>query len=55
VAAVAAQLVDWDLGDGAGRPLEIHPDTVAALEPDLFEQICSAVTTFDDEGSSAKN
>lgn len=55
VAAVAARLVDWDLCDGAGRPLEIDSATVAALEPHRFEQICSAVTTFDDEGSSAKN
>jgi hypothetical protein len=55
VAAVAAQLVDWDVCDAAGRPLDIHPKTLAALDTDLFEQVCSTVTTFDDEGPSAKN
>jgi len=54
VAAVAARLVDWDVCDAAGRPLDIHPKTLAALDPDLFEELCTTVTTFDDEGSSAK-
>jgi hypothetical protein len=55
VAAVAGQLVNWDLADAAGRPVEISPASLAALEPGLFERIYSTVTTFADEEASAKN
>jgi hypothetical protein len=55
VAAVAGQLVDWDLVDAAGRSVEISPASLAALEPCLFEKIYSTVTTFADEEASAKN
>jgi hypothetical protein len=55
VAAVAGQLVDWDLMDAAGRPVEISPAALAALDPGLFEPIYSTVTTFADEEASAKN
>ncbi len=55
VAAVATRLVEWDLTDAAGRPIEITPASVAALEPRLFEQLYSTVTAFDDEEGSAKN
>jgi len=55
VAAVAGQLVDWDLADATGRPVEISPAALAALEPELFEPIYSTVTTFADEEASAKN
>ena len=54
VSAVAERVVDWDLCN-AGRPVEISSESVAALEPALFEQVCSIVMTFDDEGPSAKN
>jgi hypothetical protein len=55
VAAVTARLVEWDLTDVTGRLIEITPDSVAALDPGLFEELYSAVTTFDDEETSAKN
>jgi hypothetical protein len=55
VAAVAGQLVDWDLADAAGRSVEISPASLATLEPELFEPIYSTVTTFADEEASAKN
>ena len=55
VAAVAARLVSWDMCDAAGKPLAISPETVAALDPGLFENIYSAVAAFDDEEASAKN
>src|SRR5260370_660815 len=55
VSAIAARLVEWDLTDAKGAPIEITPESVAALEPLLFEAIHSTVTRFDDEGTSAKN
>jgi hypothetical protein len=55
VSAIAARLVEWDLADACGAPIEITPESVAALEPGLFEAIHSMVTRFDDEGTSAKN
>jgi len=55
VAAVAGQLVDWDLANATGQPIEISPASLAALEPALFESIYSTVTTFGDEEASAKN
>jgi hypothetical protein len=55
IAALAARLVSWDVMDDEGRPLEISAETIAALEPGLFEQVYSAVTHFDDEEATAKN
>jgi hypothetical protein len=59
VAAVAARLVSWDVnGDvrsTTGDIPDIKPATVAALDPHLFEQIYSAIATFNDERASAKN
>jgi len=58
-AAVATRLVSWDVTDettnDAERPLAIEPATVAALEPELFEKVATVITSFDDEGSTAKN
>ena len=53
--AVASRLVEWDVSDGAGRPIEISSAAVMELHPALFERICSTVTTFDDEETTAKN
>ena len=55
IAALAARLVSWDLVDGDGVPVEISAETIAGLEPGLFEQIYSTVTRFDDEEANAKN
>lgn len=54
-AAIAARLVAWDLFDDAGRPVEITPAAVAALDPAVFERIHEVVARFDDEQESAKN
>jgi hypothetical protein len=54
-AALAARLVSWDLFDHRGRLLEITAETLAGLEPDLFESIHTIVARFDDEEESAKN
>ena len=55
VATVAAQLVEWDLTDAAGRPCEITPASIAELDPELFEELYSTVVAFDDELESEKN
>jgi hypothetical protein len=55
VSAIAARLVEWDLTDAEGAPIEITPESLAALDPGLFEAIHSTITRFDDEGPSAKN
>jgi hypothetical protein len=47
IAAVAARLVSWDLADSPGILREICPETVASLEPNLFEKIYAAVAGFD--------
>jgi hypothetical protein len=55
VSAIASRLFEWDLPDADGAPIEINADSLARLDPALFEAIHSTVTSFDDEGTSAKN
>src|SRR5579872_88339 len=48
VSALAARLVQWNVIDTSGKVLAISPETVAGLEPNLFEKVYAAVAGFDD-------
>jgi len=52
---IADHLVEWDLVDRSGALVKITPETLAALEPELFERLYETLATFDDEETSAKN
>jgi hypothetical protein len=54
-AALAARLVSWDLFDDRGCLFDITAETLAGLDPALFESIHTIVGRFAEEEQSSKN
>jgi hypothetical protein len=48
-AAMSKKLVSWGVTSSKGEPVEIKPDTVAKLRPDVFEALWEAMNSEGDE------